>query len=47
MDTNNRPKNYCRQKEISYVENSNIEESHLGEKKFHLDKTGKKFFANI
>lgn len=45
MDTNNRPKNYCRQKEISYVENSNIEESHLGEKKFHLDKTGKKFFA--
>ena len=28
-DTNTRLKNYCRQKGISFIENSNIKESHL------------------
>ena len=44
-DTNTRLKNYCRQKGISFIENSNIKESHLRKKKLHLDKTGKSFFA--
>ena len=44
-DTNTRLKNYCRQKGISFIENSNIKESHLGKKKLHLNKTGKSFFA--
>ena len=38
-------KNYCQQKGISFIENSNIRESHLGNKKFHLNKTGKSFFC--
>ena len=45
-DTNTRlKKSYCRQKEVSFIENSNIKESHLGKKKLHLNKTGKSFFA--
>ena len=38
-------KDYCGQKEVSFIENSNIKESHLGKKKLHLNKTGKSFFA--
>ena len=45
IDRNTRHKNYCRQMGISFIENSNIKESHLGKKKFHLNKTGKSFFA--
>ena len=33
------------QKGISFIENSNIKESNLGKKKFHLYKSGKTFFA--
>ena len=46
-DTNTRLKNYCRQKGISFIENSNIKESHLGKKKLHLNKTGKSFLPKI
>ena len=44
-DTNTRLKNYCRQKGISFIENSNIKEAHLGKKKLLLNKTSKSFFA--
>ena len=40
-DANPHLKNYCRRKRISFIENSNIKESHLGKKKIHLNKTGK------
>ena len=46
-DTNNLLKNYCRQKGISFIENSNIKESHLGKKKLHLSKRGKSFLPKI
>ena len=46
-DTNTRLKNYCRHKGISFIENSNIKESHLGKKKLHLNKTGKSFLPKI
>ena len=46
-DTNTCLKNYCRQKGISFIENSNIKESHLGKKKLHLNKTGKSFLPKI
>ena len=45
-DTNTRLKNYCRQKGISFIENSNIKESHLGKKKLHLNKAAKSFFCH-
>ena len=44
-DTSTRLKNHYRQKGISFTENSNIKESHLGKKKLHLNKAGKVFFA--
>ena len=44
-DTNTHLKNYCQQKRISFIENSNIKESHLGKKKLHINKTGKSLFA--
>ena len=36
--TNARPKNYCSQKKLDYIENTNIKEEHLGVKKLHLNK---------
>ena len=40
-----RLKNYCGQKGISFIENSNTKETHLGKKKLYLNKTGKSFFC--
>ena len=42
MIDNTRFKSYCRQKEISFIENSTKEKSHLC-KKDHLNRTGKTF----
>ena len=40
-----RLKNYCRQKDINYIENSNINEDSLGVKKLHLNRKGNSCFA--
>ena len=37
-ETNQRLKNYCKQKNIDFVDNSNIIEEHLGSKKLQLNK---------
>ena len=39
-------RNYCRQKEIDYIDNSNITEDSLGAKKTHLNSKGNSFFTN-
>ena len=39
-ETNQRLKNYCKQKNIDFVDNSNNIEEHLGIKKLHLNKRG-------
>ena len=39
-ETNQRFKNYCKQKNIDFVDSSNIIEEHLGNKKLHLNKRG-------
>ena len=39
-EINQRLKNYCRQKYVDFVDNSNIVEEHLGSKKFHLNQRG-------
>ena len=44
-ETNKRLKNYCRQKDIGYIDNSNITEDSLGIKKLHLNRKGNSFFA--
>ena len=44
-ETNKRLKNYCRQKDIDYIDNSNITEDSLGIKKLHLNRKGNSFFA--
>ena len=44
-ETNKRLKNYCRQKDIGYIDNSNITEDSLGIKKLHLNRKGNCFFA--
>ena len=38
-------KNYCRQKDINYIENANINEDCLGVKKLHLNRKGNSCFA--
>ena len=38
-ETNKRLKNYCHQKDIGYIDNSNITEDSLGIKKLHLKVT--------
>ena len=43
---NHRLKNYCSQTNIEYIENNNIEEENLGEKKLHLKKRGNTIFSN-
>ena len=37
-ETNKRVRNYCRQKEFDYIDNSNITEDSLGVKKLHLNR---------
>ena len=44
-ETNKRLKNYCRQKDIGYIDNSNITEDSLGIKKLHLNRKDNSFFA--
>ena len=44
-ETNKRLRNYCRQKDIDYIDNSNITEDSLGVKKLHLNRKGNSFFA--
>ena len=44
-ETNKRLRNYCRQKDIDYIDNSNIAEDSLGVKKLHLNRKGNRFFA--
>ena len=44
-DTNQRFKSYCRQKNINYIENANIDENCLGVKKLHLSRKGNSCFG--
>ena len=44
-ETNQRLKNYCKQKNIDFVDNSNIIEEHLGSKKLHLNKRNNSILA--
>ena len=39
-------KNYCNQKNIDFIDNSNLNEEHLGQKKLHLNKKGNSILAN-
>ena len=47
QDENNRLKNYCSQTNIEYIENNNIKEEHLGQKKLHLLKEVRKYYYVI
>ena len=40
-----RLKNYCRQKDIGYIDNSNITEDSLRIKKLHLNRKGNSFLT--
>ena len=44
-ETNKRLRNYCCQKDIDYIDNSNITKYSLGIKKLHLNRKGNTFFA--
>ena len=44
-EINKRLKNYCRQKDIGYLHNSNITEDSSGIKNLHLNRKGKSLFA--
>ena len=45
VETNARLKNYCSQKKLNQIENTNIKEERLGVKKVHLNKRGKSLLA--
>ena len=45
QDTNSRLKNYCAQTNIDYIDNNNVKEEHLGNKKLHLNKRCNTVFA--
>ena len=45
VKTNQKLKNYCRQKDINYIENRNINEDCLGVKKLLLYRKGNSCFA--
>ena len=45
LNTNARLRNFCKQKNIDYIDNTNIKEDHLGIKKFYLNKRGNSVFA--
>ena len=47
QDENNRLKNYCSQTNIEYIENNNIKEEHLGQKKLHSLKEVRKYYYVI
>ena len=44
-DRNSIMKNFCQQKGIGCIDNSNITENHLGVKKLHLNSKGNTGFA--
>ena len=44
-ETNQRLKNYCKQKNIDFVDSSNVIEEQLGSKKSHLNKRGNSILA--
>ena len=44
-ETNKRLRNYSRQKDIDYIDNSNTTEDSLGVKKLHLNCKGNSFFC--
>ena len=44
LDTNTRLRNFLNQKNIDYIDNTNIKEDYLGNKKFHLNKRGNSVF---
>ena len=44
-ETNKRLRNYCRQKDIDIIDNSNITEDSLGVKKLHLNRKGNSCFG--
>ena len=44
LDTNTRLRNFLNQRNIDYIDNTNIKEDHLGNKKFHLNKRGNSVF---
>ena len=44
-ETNKKLKNYCRQKDIGYIDNCNVTEDSLRIKKLHLNRKGNSFFA--
>ena len=46
QDANSQLKNYCSQKNIDFIQNTNIMEEHLGIKKLHLNKKGNSLLAN-
>ena len=46
QDTNSRLKNYCSQKNIDFLQNSNTIQEHLGIKRLHLNKKGNSLLAN-
>ena len=46
-ETNQGLKNYCKQKNIDFVDNTNITEEHLGSKKLHLNQRGNSILAKI
>ena len=39
-------KYYCKQKNIDFIDNGNLKEEHLGQKKLHLNKKGNSILAN-
>ena len=39
-------KNYCNQKNIDFIDNGNLKEDQLGQKKLHLNKKGNSILAN-
>ena len=45
IDVNTRLKNFCKQKNLSLIDNSNLKEEHLGLKKLHLNRIGNSIFA--
>ena len=44
-EINQRLKNYCKQRNIDFVDNSNIVEEHLGSKKLHLNQRSNSLLA--
>ena len=46
VEVNNRLKNFYAQKHIDFIDNTNIKEEHLGNKKLHLNNRGNTVLAN-